>query len=76
MPLVPFFRIPLDFSGLIASWSCSKTSRKEKKRRKAVSIHGDKSQRDRTQALEDFKKRTPLLVATDVAARGQNLSSP
>ena len=38
---------------------------------KAVSIHGDKSQHDRTQALEDFKKGThPLLVATDVAARG------
>lgn len=38
---------------------------------KVASIHGDKSQYDRTQALEEFKKGThPLLIATDVAARG------
>ena len=34
-------------------------------------IHGDKSQRDRDTALAEFKSgRTPVLVATDVAARG------
>lgn len=34
-------------------------------------IHGDKSQRERDTALAEFKSgRTPVLVATDVAARG------
>jgi len=38
------------------------------------SIHGDKSQVDRNKALEDFKNGTvPLLVATDVAARGLDI---
>lgn len=41
---------------------------------KAVSIHGDKAQHDRTKALSLFKKGTcPLLVATDVAARGLDI---
>lgn len=38
---------------------------------KAVAVHGDKSQYDRDRALSDFRSgRTPILVATDVAARG------
>jgi ATP-dependent RNA helicase DBP3 len=38
------------------------------------SIHGDKSQEARTKALEDFRSgETPLLVATDVAARGLDI---
>mmetsp|Transcript_21877 Transcript_21877/g.45681 ORF Transcript_21877/g.45681 Transcript_21877/m.45681 type:complete len:585 (-) Transcript_21877:21-1775(-) len=38
------------------------------------SIHGDKSQADRTAALNNFKdKSQPLLVATDVAARGLDI---
>jgi ATP-dependent RNA helicase DBP3 len=38
------------------------------------SIHGDKSQDARTKALADFKHgKTPLLVATDVAARGLDI---
>mmetsp|Transcript_16181 Transcript_16181/g.23036 ORF Transcript_16181/g.23036 Transcript_16181/m.23036 type:complete len:588 (+) Transcript_16181:88-1851(+) len=38
------------------------------------SIHGDKSQDARTRALEEFKSgKTPLLVATDVAARGLDI---
>ena len=38
-----------------------------------TAIHGDKSQQDRTAALEDFKSgRVPLLIATDVAARGES----
>ena len=38
------------------------------------SIHGDKSQREREDALKQFKSgRTPILVATDVAARGLDI---
>ncbi|KAJ3230462.1 ATP-dependent RNA helicase dbp2 [Chytriomyces hyalinus] len=37
----------------------------------AVSIHGDKDQREREYALQQFKRGDcPILVATDVAARG------
>ena len=37
-------------------------------------IHGDKNQYDRTAALEEFKSgRVPLLIATDVAARGLDI---
>jgi ATP-dependent RNA helicase RhlE len=37
----------------------------------SVAVHGDKSQGQRTNALAAFKSgRTPILVATDVAARG------
>ena len=40
----------------------------------ASSIHGDKSQREREEALKLFKTgRTPILVATDVAARGLDI---
>ena len=36
-----------------------------------TAIHGDRNQFDRNQALESFKTgTTPLLIATDVAARG------
>jgi ATP-dependent RNA helicase RhlE len=38
---------------------------------KATAIHGNKSQAARTRALDGFKRgRYPVLVATDVAARG------
>merc|ERR1712173_276117 len=41
---------------------------------KGSSIHGDKSQDARTQAVEQFKSgEVPLLVATDVAARGLDI---
>ena len=37
----------------------------------AKAIHGDKSQQERDQVLAEFRSgRTPILVATDVAARG------
>ena len=40
----------------------------------AAAIHGDKSQAERIQALADFKSgKTPVLVATDVAARGLDI---
>ncbi|XP_076292449.1 putative ATP-dependent RNA helicase DDX5 isoform X1 [Lasioglossum baleicum] len=37
----------------------------------ALSIHGDKNQQERDHVLQEFKSgRAPILVATDVAARG------
>ncbi|KAA8523029.1 hypothetical protein F0562_009452 [Nyssa sinensis] len=40
----------------------------------ATAIHGDKVQREREQALRSFKTGvTPILVATDVAARGLDI---
>ena len=40
----------------------------------ACSIHGDKSQREREEALRSFKRGiTPVMVATDVAARGLDI---
>ncbi|NDI85670.1 DEAD/DEAH box helicase [Undibacterium crateris] len=42
---------------------------------KAAAIHGDKSQNERMVALEDFKRgEVEVLVATDVAARGLDIS--
>jgi ATP-dependent RNA helicase DBP3 len=41
---------------------------------RACGIHGDKSQEARTAALADFKSgKVPILVATDVAARGLDI---
>jgi len=41
---------------------------------KAVAIHGDRTQKDRENALYSFRKyQTPILVATDVAARGLDI---
>ncbi|KAK9824180.1 hypothetical protein WJX72_008364 [[Myrmecia] bisecta] len=40
----------------------------------ATSIHGDRSQAEREAALRNFRSgRTPILVATDVAARGLDI---
>ncbi|KAF9688614.1 hypothetical protein SADUNF_Sadunf01G0006600 [Salix dunnii] len=40
----------------------------------ATSIHGDRSQQEREHALRSFKSgKTPILVATDVAARGLDI---
>jgi len=40
----------------------------------ACSIHGDKSQREREEALRAFKRgTTPVMVATDVASRGLDI---
>ena len=42
----------------------------------ASSIHGDKTQREREDALRKFKTAiTPILVATDVAARGLDINN-
>ena len=41
----------------------------------ATAMHGDKTQKERTRALEDFKSGTiRVLVATDVAQRGLDIS--
>jgi|GEM_PF-630900 len=41
-----------------------------------TSIHGDRSQWEREEALQSFRSgRTPILVATDVAARGLDISN-
>lgn len=43
---------------------------------KAEAIHADKSQRNRERALKNFKQRkTRILVATDIAARGIDISA-
>ncbi|KDP21899.1 hypothetical protein JCGZ_03037 [Jatropha curcas] len=40
----------------------------------ATTIHGDRTQQEREMALRSFKSgRTPILVATDVAARGLDI---
>jgi len=42
----------------------------------AISIHGDKTQAIRSKAIEDFKsKKAHILIATDVAARGIDVSN-
>jgi ATP-dependent RNA helicase RhlE len=42
----------------------------------AAAIHGDMSQGQRVRALDDFKKgRAPILVATEVAARGLDIDA-
>jgi len=51
----------------IASYLCQSTFA-------ATSIHGDRLQREREEALKDFKAdRKPVLVATAVAARGLDI---
>lgn len=43
---------------------------------RAEAIHADRSQKDRTAAIESFRAgRTTVLVATDVAARGLDIDS-
>ena len=42
----------------------------------ATAIHSDRSQAERTQALDDFKQgKSAILVATDIAARGLDIDS-
>jgi len=49
-------------------------ARLEKSRVPALAIHGNKSQNARTRALAEFKSgKLPVLVATDIAARGLDI---
>ncbi|KJH44115.1 DEAD/DEAH box helicase [Dictyocaulus viviparus] len=46
-----------------------------KNKYRAVCLHGDRSPKERSQALADFKgKKIPFLVCTDVAARGIDIT--
>lgn len=50
---------------------CDQLSRNLTRQFGAAAIHGDKSQTERDHVLSQFRTgRTPVLVATDVAARG------
>lgn len=50
---------------------CDQLSRNLTRQFGAAAIHGDKSQAERDHVLSQFRTgRTPILVATDVAARG------
>lgn len=39
-----------------------------------VVIHGDKIQQERSTIIKKFKKDVPLMIATDVASRGLDIS--
>jgi ATP-dependent RNA helicase DDX3X len=48
-----------------------------KRKYRAVSIHGDKSQLDREEALRAFRSlQKNILVATDLASRGLDILVP
>lgn len=50
---------------------CDQLARNLSRHVRAAAIHGDKSQSERDSVLSDFRSgRCPILVATDVAARG------
>jgi len=50
---------------------CDQLTRNLTRQFGAAAIHGDKSQPERDNVLNQFRSgRTPVLVATDVAARG------
>jgi ATP-dependent RNA helicase RhlE len=52
----------------------ARTARRLSKR-EATSIHSGRTQKERMEALEDFRTgRCPILIATDVAARGIDVS--
>ena len=53
---------------------CDQLSRNLTRQFGAAAIHGDKSQSERDFVLNQFRSgRTPVLVATDVAARGLDI---
>lgn len=59
-----------------AKWECDKLARNLKRYEfKAMSIHGDLSQNQRDAAMDAFRSgNVQLLVATDIAARGLDIS--
>lgn len=53
---------------------CDQLSRSLNRYFGAAAIHGDKSQSERDSVLSQFRTgRSPILVATDVAARGLDI---
>jgi ATP-dependent RNA helicase DDX5/DBP2 len=53
---------------------CDQLARNLSRQYGASAIHGDKSQAERDSVLSDFRSgRCPVLVATDVAARGLDI---
>ena len=53
---------------------CDNLSRAFQRQIGCNAIHGDKEQRERERVLHEFKNgRSPILVATDVAARGLDI---
>lgn len=53
---------------------CDQLARNLTRQFGAAAIHGDKSQGERDHVLGQFRSgRTPVLVATDVAARGLDI---
>lgn len=53
---------------------CDQLSRSLSRQFGAAAIHGDKSQNERDYVLNQFRAgKTPILVATDVAARGLDI---
>lgn len=53
---------------------CDQLSNQMSREFRAAAIHGDKKQSERDYVLQAFKEgRTPILVATDVAARGLDI---
>ncbi|AQK90488.1 Putative DEAD-box ATP-dependent RNA helicase family protein [Zea mays] len=53
---------------------CDQLARNLSRQYRASAIHGDKSQAERDSVLNDFRSgRCPVLVATDVAARGLDI---
>lgn len=53
---------------------CDQLSRTLNRQFGAAAIHGDKSQNEREKVLSQFRSgRSPILVATDVAARGLDI---
>jgi ERCC4-related helicase len=69
-------------AGCVCCWlppPCAPPPRRSRLSREGyptTSIHGDRTQRDREDALKSFKSgRTPILVATDVASRGLDINN-
>lgn len=53
---------------------CDQLARTLTRQFNAAAIHGDKSQAERDRVLNQFRTgRSPILVATDVAARGLDI---
>lgn len=56
---------------------CDQLARDLSREYRAAAIHGDKKQQERDWVIQSFKDgATPIMVATDVAARGLDVSGP